>query len=290
MPLIRFPTVKGLVFTIDLSKIADRENPRTIEAPLYNYAQEPIIIEWGDGEVSKLDVAQASNFPSHTYAEGAGEVFRVTVRSVTGHLPVIIFYNSSANLNITLAVTSVDHFAGWSGRTTPSGFASYAKNTSNLIYIDPRIIGLPTWNNTDGAHSYSGIEQPVESFCLDFMSQNKYLGALFGNTKVFGRVPRGFFKNVTLMEQCHNSFANTNISGELPEDLLDNNQNLNFIGSMFNGCTGLTTPYIFWNQDGTIDTEKHPNLTANNATNVYANCTSELRAQVPTAYGGTMTV
>ena len=103
-------TPKGLVYTIDLSKIADRANPRTVEAPIYGGIQEPTIIEWGDGT---SDTVTTGSFPTHTYAEGTGNIFTVTLRSATGHLPDLILsqgdqYNStSPNANVTLAVIHV---------------------------------------------------------------------------------------------------------------------------------------------------------------------------------------
>jgi hypothetical protein len=40
-------------------------------------------------------------------------------------------------------------------------------------------------------------------------------------------------------------------------------------------------PYVFW------DAIKHPNIT--DSADCYTACSAEMRAQVPVAYGGTMT-
>ena len=172
MPLIRFPTVKGLVYTIDLSKIADRENPRTVEAPIRESVQEQTIIDWGDGESSIVNVGDTT-YPSHTYA--AEGVYTVVMRSATGHLPLIVFYldtgTAAATHNISYAVVSVDHFAGDTGNPNgTTGIVFFLRRCINCTYTDTRILGLSKWTSISTSCFYtSSLMQPVESFCFDFI-------------------------------------------------------------------------------------------------------------------------
>ena len=237
MPLIRFPTPTGLVYTIDLSKIADRANPRTVEAPISGEIQEPTVIDWGDGS---SEVVTNGTFPEHTYADGAGDVFTITIRSATGHLPFCYWAKETTNTDtpagaFTFGTISIDHFAGWLGAQTARSYGSGIRNTRNLKYCDPRLPGLSRWTNLGNLLSGSGIEQSAGSICLDFVTQNT-------------------------------TFQNA-----------------------FRACASLTPPpYIFWTASGEVDTARFPSLAG--WANCYAECAETLRAQVPTAYGGTMTV
>ena len=227
----------GLVYTIDLSKIADRENPRTVEAPIAGEIQTNAVIDWGDGTSETIT---SGTFQTHTYAAGAGDVFTIVIRNATGHLPLIYFSldNSdtvNTNKSVTMAVTSIDHFSGWSGGSSARGIPGAFRNTRNMAYIDPRLTGLPRWNDLRVLMRYSAIEQDGESFCFDFANYNTTFQASFYNA--------------------------ANLTGK---------------------------PFVFWNSDGTLDTDRFPNLTT--GLQCYTGCSAALRAQVPTAYGGTMTV
>lgn len=267
MPLGRAIS-KGLVYTIDLSKIADRENPRTVEAPIYGEVQEPTYIDWGDG--SAPQVVTSGTWPTHTYAEGTGDVFTVTVRTATGHLPFIRFSPPSASVvgdyAIVKAVTAIDHFCGWAGNATVTQARMLANQCSNLTYVDPRFCGQARVSNLDRCFATGvNLEQPIESFCFDFCDASAIdtFAAIFSACrKIYGTIPAGMFDNNTATV----SFANA-----------------------FNGCINLTgKAYVFWKADGSLDTDKFPNL--NNGNNAYYNCIGLNRAEIPTDYGGTMTV
>ena len=265
MPLIRFPTPAGLVYTIDLSKIADRENPRTVEAPVGGEIQEPVVIEWGDGS---SEVVSSGTFPVHTYTDGTGDVFTVTLRSATGHLPFCYFNTDGKDMEptaaaITTALISIDHFAGWMGNNSLRSYGSGIRHTINLEYVDPRIVGLPKYSRLANALQYSGIEQPLRSFCFDFVTQSDSFAATF--------------------YRCYG------ISGPMPSDLFDQHKLVTTFSQTFGYCSGLTgAPYIFWKADGSLDTDKFPILST--GTNAYMECSAAIRAQVPAVYGGTMTV
>lgn len=319
MPLIRFPTVKGLVYTIDLSKIADRANPRTVEAPIQAIGTfpEPITIDWGDGVVETI--ASAESRPSHEYS--AVGKYTVTIRSVTGNLPRIsVNKGQTINdvTNTTYAIVSLDHFGGQINNSNRQIYLYIFFNTVNMTYCDPRIIA-PGYGDLYKCFQNSGIEQPLASFCLDFcaLDSSYTFDSAFQNTKVNGPIPGGFFKNAVSAQRFSSTFSGCNyLTGPIPKGLFDNCVSATIINSTFSDCSGLTSipddlfdncpnitsfinafrrctalagePYVFWNADGTINTDKFPSLTAENAGNCYAQ--SSLIAKVPTAYGGTMTV
>lgn len=266
--LIRFPTTKGLVYTIDLSKIADRENPRTVEAPLFNLWRDDVYIDWGDGTTERLAARNDNYYPAHTY-EGTENIYKIVIRNYNGNLPTITFCHSSdgwnveePTLNLTRAVVAVDHFAGIIGRGQLNGMGNHiARKCINMEYLDPRLPGLYIWTNYDSGFNSAILNQPAASFCLSFATSAQTTTSLFRLTK---------------------------INGDLPEDFLSTMAVNSSVVNMFYGCTELTSPYIFWNTDGTIDNEKMPSLA--NGGGCYAGCSDALRAQVPTAYGGTMTV
>ncbi len=190
MPLGR-SIVKGLVYTIDLSKIADRENPRTVEAPFkLNAYTEPVIVDWGDGTSETMT---SGAFPVHTYAEGIGDVFRVTVRNSTGHIPEMSFsndQNATVVHNLTLAVTSVDHFGGWTGGATV-GLANAFRNTANLQFCDPHISGVANSTSFSNVFSGSGISQPLHALNFEFCTQATYFSSCFnGCVNAIGSTPK----------------------------------------------------------------------------------------------------
>lgn len=264
MPLGRSIT-PGLVYKIDLSKIADRENPRTVEAPITAVAiLVPTVVDWGDGTSETFNSA-STPWPTHTYAEGAGEVFQVVMRNATGHFPTIRIKKSSHDnyeQNIELACVSIDHFAGvqYNG-IIHSAYAAF-RVCANIAYIDPRVVA-PNINSC-GYMFYKcfGLAQSIESFCFDFVTQStSFLVTFAGNTKLTGS----------------------------PSGLLNNCESAQTFAQTFQGCTGLTgEPFVFWKADESLNTDKFPSLTA--GANCYYQCSDALRAQVPTAYGGTMTV
>lgn len=261
MPLVRFPTPTGLVYTIDLSKIADRENPRTVEAPIRGSVIETTLIDWGDGQSSVVNVGDTT-FPEHTYA--AEGVYTVTMRSATGQLPTINFYlddgSAAATHNISYAVTSVDHFAGNSGGNSIISNGFFLRRCINCKYTDTRFSGLAKWPSHNSSYYFaSSLEQPVESFCFDFATNANGFYGVFYSTKITGSAA-GLFDNTAIRT----------------------------ISDGFRGCTGLTEPFVFWKEDGTLDTDKFPDINA--ASGCYSGCSAAVRAQVPTAYGGTMTV
>lgn len=286
----------GLVYKIDLSKIADRANPRTVEAPIRSQGQEAVIVDWGDGSTPEEYPASISANPSHDYTNATGDIFTVVIRSATGHFPLIRLSNADTagatpTLNLTLAVTSVDHFAGWCGNSSTSIESQYlARNCANLTYYDPRLMGLPKWSHFGSAFYGAGLNQPLESFCLDFLTEATSFIATFGFcASLPGAIPEGFFDgciNVTSLNQC---FRDCTSLTSIPAGLCDKNTAVTSFQSMFYNCSGLTgSPFVFWKNDGTLDKTKWPDLTTGNY--CYSGCSAAVRAQVPVAYGGTMTV
>lgn len=263
MPLIRFPTPAGLVYTIDLSKIpADRENPRTVESPLVRGWVDPVYVDWGDGTTELLPVTTESNY-SHTYPEGSGEVFTVVIRSVRGRIPHCYFSQDiSQTQNPTFALTSalisIDHFAGMFGPGNPYTSYGFCANARNLEYIDTRVIGGTTVNDLTGTFRFcSKLKMSMESFCFDFCA--------FGG----------------------NNFSNAfglciELTGAIPEGMFDNAVNCITVANMFSGCAKLTAPYKFW--------ESSYAAAISSTSGCYNACTGMDLTQIPSAYGGTMTV
>lgn len=261
----------GLVYTIDLSKIADRENPRTVEAPIKGYYTEDIVVDWGDGSTSTFVKSGSGQnngaiYPEHTYTDGTGDIFTVVIRSINGQLPLIGFNNvpgstTEPTQNITYAVVSVEHYGGVCPAIVSRG--SMFKRTYNLQYTDTRLLGEPGMSNAPFVMFRSGVTQSIKSMCFDFCSRLADFGSAF--------------------------LGCSGLSDEIPTTFLDNCPNITTLGSVFNGCSGLTgAPYVFWNEDGSINSDKFPSL--REGTYCYTGCSAALRAQVPTAYGGTMTV
>ena len=292
---------KGLVFTVDLSKLADRELPvgsemtvdeyrRTIEAPINVSSSypEPVIIDWGDGS---SEVISSGAWPTHTYA--ADGVYQIMVRSATGHFPNVRFCaDNTANppeKNVTLALTSVDHYAGDSGTQS---FRRAFQFTNNLQYVDARIIGQSGLTNIANLFVNSGVAQPFESLCLSFCTNVLNASSAFSYCGLYGAVSRGFLDGLADCSTFNSAFRSTTGLTYIPTDLFDKCVSVESFSSVFRGCnnTALTEPYVFWKEDGTINTDKFPSLTAENAADAYTACIPELRAKVPTAYGGTMTV
>lgn len=293
---------KGLRYTIDLSKIADRANPRTVEAPSMEYATEPYTVDWGDGVTDEFDTSSAG-YPAHTYAEGAGDVFTVVIRSATGHLPMIRFraYSSSGAdiYAVTKAAVSIDHFAGESIEYNINTGSRTFANCSNLRYIDTRVVCKAdrlTFNQH--LENCENLEQDIRTFCFDFCNVAAPFVALFNSCgKLFGTLPRRFFAGAISASNMASVFVGcVSITGALPDDVIDYSPGITSIRYMFYRCTGITAPFVFWNADGSLNADKYPALADATATDsratqdVYANCSAALRAQVPTAYGGTMTV
>lgn len=267
--MLLMPTPKGLVFTVDLSKLEGRENPRTVEAPIRRSPPRSVIettlIDWGDGQSSVVNVGDTT-FPKHTYA--AEGVYTVTIRSATGQLPLIAFYldagPAAATKNISYAVTSVDHFAGNSGGNDTSGNSFFLRRCVNCEYTDTRFSGLAKWASHSSTYFLaSRLEQPIESFCFDFATNVSVFYGLFYSTKITGSAA-GLFDNASITTIA-DGFKYT-----------------------FSWCTNLTEPFVFWKEDGSLDTDKFPGLASGE--DCYTGCSAALRAQVPTAYGGTMTV
>lgn len=267
MPLVRFPTPTGLVYTIDLRKIADRANPRTVEAPISAVSGlKPTVIDWGDG-TSETVTAASGSYPTHTYAEGAGDVFQVVMRNETGNFRPIRFKktaNSTIEQNIELACVSVDHFTGVQ-ESISGTFSQHSmfRACANVRYVDPRVVA--STSVTDSGYllyNCENLDQPIESFYFGLMP---YLTSLF--TAFYG---------------CRK------IHGAPRADMLDGCYSIANLTQTFQNCVSLTSPFVFWKDDGTLDTDRFPSLST--APNCYYGCTADLRAQVPTDYGGTMTV
>lgn len=332
----------GLVYTIDLSKIADRANPRTVEAPIGSGRTEDCYIDWGDGETGVISLNDP-NFPSHIYAEGAGDIFTVVVRSATGKLPRIQFNTGQASTaeptsNISYAVKSIDHFAGAITGANNGASQYIARNCYNLEYIDTRLLSSEKWTSFYYALANSVIRQPLKSFCFAYNTNNTDCQSIFRNTKVYGDFPRGLFRGLSLVTTFVSCFQDcvditgvipsdtfsgdvsvtsffsaflgcaglteieeglfdsntsaTNISGiflncrgleSIPSGLFDNNTALTNVNGAFANCSNIGgEPYKFWEQSYAA--------TISNTADCYIGCPAALRAQVPTAYGGTMTV
>ena len=261
---------KGLRYTIDLSKIADRENPRTVEAPIHHTSSDlagitgGVYIDWGDGSTEHYT---SGSWQEHTYAEGAGDVFTVVIRSATGQLPrprPSYSYQASEQTNptknITFAIVSIDHISGeLKGNASYGSTAQWCKN---LRYTDPRYIGNPMITNIDAAFNGCDLTQDFGAFCFDFSQSIGVIGTAFKyNSHLYGS----------------------------PEHKFDQCVSITNLYQTFYGCAALAPPpFVFWKADGSVDRDKYPNLTSTGQT--YAFTSAALRAQVPTAYGGTMTV
>ena len=285
---------KGLVFTVDLSKLANRELPegsemtvdeyrRSIEAPISSGYREPTVIEWGDGT---SDIITGNvNRPAHTYAEGAGDVFTVVIRSATGHIPHILFSgdaSDTATYNITLAVTSVDHFAGWSGSDASGSYYAAFRNTANLRYYDARLTSLPTRGTTTRLFQRSGIDQ-IHPNTFEFCSENTNISMAFNTCLNLTDIPAGLFDNLPNVSTINGLFSGCSYLTAIPAGIFDNCISITDTDYAFNGCNRIGgAPYAFWNQSYAA------NITSK--ANTYRNCSVALKAQVPEDYGGTMTV
>ena len=193
---------KGLVLTVDLSKIAGSANPRTVEAPLFSDYQEPFVIDWGDGTSSVVD--SFTQFPAHTYS-GTETVYRITIRSLNGRLPNVRAYAS--NRNITAALVSVDYFNGSTGNyQTLNNTNCNFQNCSNVKYVDPRLCGQWNIGNLASWFQTSGLSQPVESFCFDFCDSVTTISGLFNGSKITGAIPPGLFDNCKSVTSVRNAF------------------------------------------------------------------------------------
>jgi len=347
--LIRFPTPKGLKYTIDLANIAHRTAPRTVEAPIEGWIAEPTVIDWGDGTTETVQPGSAA-FPTHTYAEGQ-DVFTIVIRSATGHLPKIRFAANSYDSDqpekfaITKAVTAISHFAGEQGTSTVLVVHMLCKGASSLTYVDPRYAGyykysalmqvfsgcsslaqdIKTFNfsfadqaedsafnatfyncsgltgsipeglfaNNTQAKSFSRVfygctgltgSIPEGLFANNTLINGNGLGYVFCDcTGLTGSIPEGLFANNTLATVMEGTFYNcSGLTGSIPEGLFDNCHSLKTVSSCFRSLNKLTgAPYVFW------DAIKHPDIT--DSADCYTACSAEMRAQVPVAYGGTMT-
>lgn len=292
MPLGR-SIVKGLVYTIDLTKLADRELPsgstqtleeyrRTVEAPVSGY-REPFVIEWGDGTSNTY--TSTVNLPTHTYANNAGNVFQVIVRSVSGRMPGLPFSGDSTDTpekKITVAVTGIDHFAGTIGADTVRSYYGAFRNTVNLRYYDARMTALPTWNAMTRVFQNSGIEQ-IEPNAFEFCSENTNLSSAFQGCTHLTAIPAGLFDNQPNVNTINAVFSGCTHLTAIPAGLFDNCVSLINTDYAFNSCSRIAgEPYAFWNQSYAA------NITTKS--NTYRNCSGALKAQVPEDYGGTMTV
>ena len=264
MPLIRFPTVKGLVFTVDLSKLADRELPsgstqtleeyrRTVEAPVNGYYSEDIVIDWGDGSSNSYSMVgstvtsgNGTKYPAHTYADGTGNIFTVVIRSVSGGLPIIHFndtaFASTPARNLTYAVVSIDHFGGTCARGVNTSRNNVAKKCTNLKYIDTRICGEAGTSSMPYMCALSGIEQPLESFCFDFLSLASDCANVFNSCYYLtGSIPKRFFSGMVNLTSA-NAFLYDcrGLTGTLDAELFSKNTRVTTFSNMFNNCSGLT--------------------------------------------------
>ena len=313
MPLVRFPTPAGLVYTIDLSKIADRENPRTVEAPIGSDSYpETVIIDWGDG--SAPEVKSSGKYPEHTYA--AAGIYTVTIRCATGHLPAIrpTYWTGSAEAtnptkNITLAIVSLDHFGGISNTGSSEMIFCYA--CKNMTYLDTRFMCQAHASNmTYALNGCEELEQPFESFGFEFVTAttatflftnckklyggmkpgsfdnfaaNMQLSSFFAGCEKLEYITPGLFDFATQTPYLNSIFRDCKSLTSIPEGLFDNCISAENVSLCFQACTNIIgEPYKFWEQDYAA------NIT--NSANCYFGCSAALRAQVPTAYGGTMTV
>lgn len=287
--MLLMPTPKGLVFTVDLSKLEGRENPRTVEAPIVTSGSypEPIFVDWGDG--SAPEQISSGAWPSHEYA--AEGVYTITIRTVTGHLPDIMFTSNTsvdeeAEKGVTDAIVSVDHFSGWIGNQTSRIYRYVMMNTVNLKYFDARIFGQCTWTNLQRALDNCGSVQPFRSMCFDFCDSLSTLYVAFRNSKMTGPLPNRMFANcpVGSFSECFRGCLNLTY---IPNDLLGDTSTVTSMSGTFRGCSNpdLTDPFVFWKDDGTVDANRFPSL--NVTSYCYTACNESLRAKVPEAYGGT---
>lgn len=312
--LTRFLSPKGLVYTIDLSKIADRENPRTVEAPFATTAnyRGPVIVDWGDG--SEPDVFTSGYFPPHEYEQEG--VYRVVIRAENGLLPPISFnthYSSEAQTNpaknITWAVTSIDHFAGMSWDNI-IGIVVYCTGCKNLKYVDPRIIGMPNRTAAYWSVAYCpNLEQPIGSFTCEFMQLTSInalngmfaispklngelngrmfagqnppgsISALFnGCSGITGSIPGELFSSFTQATGASSIFQNcSGLTGSIPEELFDACINIESLAYAFSGCSNLTDSI----PEGLF--QKATSVT--NFNNVFTGC-SKLSGELPTGLFG----
>ena len=247
--LIRFPTPKGLKYTIDLANIAHRTAPRTVEAPIEGWIAEPTVIDWGDGTTETVQPGSAA-FPTHTYAEGQ-DVFTIVIRSATGHLPKIRFAANSYDSDqpekfaITKAVTAISHFAGEQGTSTVLVVHMLCKGASSLTYVDPRYAGYYKYSALMQVFSgCSSLAQDIKTFNFSFADQAEELAfnaTFFNCTGLTGSIPEGLFANNTLAKSFSMVFRGcTGLTGSIPEGLFANNTLATTFYYAFQGCTGLT--------------------------------------------------
>ena len=247
--LIRFPTPKGLKYTIDLANIAHRTAPRTVEAPIEGWIAEPTVIDWGDGTTETVQPGSAA-FPTHTYAEGQ-DVFTIVIRSATGHLPKIRFAANSYDSDqpekfaITKAVTAISHFAGEQGTSTVLVVHMLCKGASSLTYVDPRYAGYYKYSALMQVFSgCSSLVQDIKTFNFSFADQAEELAfsaTFFNCSGLTGSIPEGLFANNTLAKNFWMVFRGcTGLTGSIPEGLFANNTLATTFYYAFQGCTGLT--------------------------------------------------
>ena len=329
MPLVRFPTPTGLVYTIDLSKIADRENPRTVEAPIAGAYPAEVIVDWGDGTPPQTLNTADGDYPAHTYADGTGDVFTVTIRNATARFPIIRAnnvgtFNTLPTNNISYAITDIQHFAGEMGVYATASYPAAFCNCYNLKYADPRMIGYYKWttianvfrNNAALTGASSQLANPAESFCFDFGVNLTNMTFVFVSCASITGTPQGrWFANKPGLANVQYIFAGAGITS-INAELFQGVETSVNIGGAFNDCDSLTAlpaglfdncPWItsvnaLFDDCGNLDGEpyrfwKEDGTTdtarfpnMGNTASCYRGCAATLRAKVPTDYGGTMSV
>ena len=293
-------------------------------------AYEKTVIEWGDGDSDVVNANSSSWPSHEYASDAGNVFKVIVRSAAGHFPTVRLKAAASDNIGypVELACVSFDHYYGWMGgySGTVTLYAAY-RVCSNLKYLHPRLFAPNNYSMGYFLKGATALEMPLESFCFDFVPQcNSFLLFFQGCTGLTGAIPSGLFDSCTAVTSFNQTFYQcANISGAIPSGFFDNNtENTSFYGVFaycanlegtipatfadghtklatirycFYNCAKLTgSPYAFWGANGQVDSTKFPALATAAASDsrsiesAYSGCASAMRAQVPAAFGGSMSV
>ena len=209
-----------------IAKYKIESNNQTISFPLYGNS-ENLIIDYGDGTQEEKSGYIDKNSIKHTYTS-QGE-YEVKITGICSSFSYFLYPTDNDKIIGLIQWGTVFNNISFTDCINLTGnIPSPTTNTmKNIIDVSRMFKNTAITGQIPPYLFYGGenLETAYECF--------------MGCKNLESLIPKTLFKDMKNLKQIHNMFSDSGVIGNIPEELLTNNIELNKIDYLFSGCNGI---------------------------------------------------
>ncbi len=243
-------------FTVNTEATTQGAKTTGIPFNLYNQDGVTLIVDWGDGSISRLSSADYtfndSTASVHEYAQAG--IYTISISSKQFSECYLLNINHSASIStINNAVAPLY----WYKRTLISVNNILPKIAGKNYYASPTNVSSLTKSSNNFSYLFCDCNNctTIPFGLFDNNTTITDLSWCFYKCSSLTAIPSGLFDNNTAVTTFYNCFVNCTSLIEIPVGLFDHNTEVTTFSYCFNTCSSLTTiPIGLFNNNTNVTT------------------------------------